>query len=46
MTQYEEQVFWLGMFLARQDLCCWFRDFEGRLIICEINDSLVMGMKS
>jgi hypothetical protein len=40
MTKYEERVFWLGKFKARQEVCRWFRDFEGRIIICEINDSL------
>jgi hypothetical protein len=45
MTPGEEQVFWLGKFLARQDLCRWFRDFEGKIVICEINDLAVQQYK-
>jgi hypothetical protein len=38
MRPYEEHVFWLGKFQARQDVCCWFRDFEGRIVICQISE--------
>lgn len=37
-NQYEERVFWLGKFQARQEACCWFRDFEGQVIIWQIDD--------
>jgi hypothetical protein len=38
MSPYEERVFWLGKFQARQDVCSWFRDFEGRIVICQISE--------
>lgn len=36
MNPYSELVFWVGKIEARQDVCSWFRDFSGEVVICRI----------
>jgi hypothetical protein len=42
MSPYEESVFWVGKFEGRQEVCSWFRDFEGNIVIYQIRERLKM----